>query len=139
MKIKIKVTKEILEKSMFCGTRYFAGVVAENCAISLAIRDLFPNVCVGKKLISKNKELYYTTRGKTVKEILDLNSENHILLPSIASTFINIFDTLRYNIEDRLKLKPIEFEVDFPESWIEDITIEEAIQIINKSETLELV
>lgn len=42
--LKITVTKEILEKSKNCGDAYGAG---KNCAIALAVRDVFPMAWVG--------------------------------------------------------------------------------------------
>lgn len=40
MKIKIKVTKDILKRSMMCGVNDCE--VSRNCAISLAVREIAP-------------------------------------------------------------------------------------------------
>ena len=50
MKLEIKVTKEILSKSMFCAGE--SDYIQENCAFALAVRDIFPKARIGTLMIS---------------------------------------------------------------------------------------
>lgn len=124
MKITIKVTKEILEKSKMCSN---GDEVGENCAIALAVRDIFPNAFVGGTWISPAG-----TSGFSAP----------ISLPVEAQRFIWWFDMLGKDKENghrlRPQMTPIQFDVDIPESIVDSIGIEEITEIINKSETLEL-
>ncbi len=53
VQFKIMITKEILEKSKLCSSNDKTYQVAgENCAIALALKDLFPNIYVGNHSIS---------------------------------------------------------------------------------------
>jgi len=47
IKMKIKVTKEILKKSMWCGTSAGRGQIITNCAVALAVRDIFQEPQLG--------------------------------------------------------------------------------------------
>lgn len=119
MKVKIKVTKEILERSKMCGTAQFKGLITKSCAIALAIREILPHSAVIPD------QLYY--------------NDKYIVLPLIAIEFISKFDNLAKFPEERTKLDPIEFEIDIPEDWFEAVNLDEIKEIIEKSETLELV
>jgi hypothetical protein len=110
MKLKIKVTKEIIMKSRFC----MSPNMTTNCAIALAVRDVFPKAEVSME--------YIFTEGI---------SSTLIELPKVAQEFINMFDCL--TSEGRKQLYPIEFEVEIPERVIASIDIN------NLGETLELV
>jgi hypothetical protein len=124
MKLKIKVTKEIIEKAIWCGTESEAGYhVSENCAVALAVRDIFPKACVCHSV-------FYPFEGAMF---------DAIIIPPKAQDFIKHFDRLADNPEARLYMDPIEFEVDIPDSVIEHIGIDEVKKIVEKSETLELV
>jgi len=116
MKIKIKITKDVLERSKFCGFNYDnGGLPSENCAIAVAVRDIFSDARVGYSTIS--------TRFGIIRHP---NRE-----------FVTEFDKLR--AEERVKMTPFDFYIDVPDSIIEKIGINEAIEIINKSDSLELV
>ncbi len=137
MKIQINVTKDILERSKMCGLTGTPRNTGFNCAISLAIREIFPDAWVAtcKIVPFLFKPLY------NIKEVMsyevDSVTEDIIALPKEASEFINEFD--RYGSERRSRMQPISFEIDVPDSIIEKIGISEAIEIIKNSETLELV
>jgi hypothetical protein len=78
MKIKIKVTKDILRKSMMCGVAESRGLTEDkytsvgNCAIAVAVRDVFPNAHVymdgilllGQDEVPKTREDVYSTEAK---------------------------------------------------------------------------
>lgn len=123
MKLKIKVTKEIIEKAIWCGTESETGYhVSKNCAVALAVRDIFPEARVS--------HLGFYPFCHTMLDA--------IIIPSKAQDFIKHFDRLADNPEARLYMDPIEFEVDIPDSVIEYIGIDEIQKIVEKSETLEL-
>lgn len=122
MKIKIKVTKDILKKAMYCGiddsTSVYNGGIGQNCAIALAVRDVFPDAIVGLE------EMYFTKD--------DLASTE---LPVEAKEFIDRFDMLGESPAMRLDLDEFEFEINVPKSIINSINIED----IHNSKNLELV
>lgn len=135
MLIKIKVTSEILEKSKFCGKGGGPYDISNkstypgyNCAIALAVREIDPKVSVGLSSIFWNNGNISTDENKTCSK-----------LPEEAKIFIRLFDSLRELPEERVKLNPIEFEVDFPDELVEKIGIEEVKDILHHSKTLELV
>ena len=119
MKLKIKVTKEILKASMMCGTKPNDKEWL-NCAIALAVRDIFPTA-----------EVYGSS--------IEYNEDDTLIseLPKIAERFIIRFDSLKDTPKERLKMTPIEFEVNIPDEVIDEIGIDQAIEIINNSKTLE--
>jgi hypothetical protein len=121
-KLKIKVTKEILEKSKWCGTKKAVDMTrSTNCAIALAVRDIFPNATVGPTS-------FYACNGAPF-DLVDL--------PRTASEFINDFDDAKP--EDRPSLAEIEFEVEIPDSVIGRINIEELRPLLQNHPTLQLV
>ena len=127
MKLKIKVTKDILKKSVMCGAEmvddYFH--VAKNCAIALAVRDVFPYAGVDNEIISP----FFTCPDLTMFLL------PNIILPKDARDFINHFDSMRFNPQGRLDMPEFEFEVYVPEDIVNVINIEDIYQ----SETLELI
>lgn len=119
MKLQIKITKDILKRSMMC-----SGLeVGTNCAIALAIRDIFPEAYVSMWYIYEKIQQNIPT----------------IRLPLEATNFIKRFDSLVSKPQKRLNLPEFSFEIDVPEEVINSIGIEEATEIISKSETLEIV
>jgi hypothetical protein len=120
MKIKIKVTHEILKRSMMCGTNN--AIIAKNCAIALAVREILPKAAVTTQYIFTNETLEYV-----------------IPLPAVAQIFIGKFDRLKSTPEKRLLMPELEFEVTLNEDVLNSINIEQAIKAIQESKTLELV
>lgn len=119
MRLKIKVTKDVLRKSMLCGTPGHRDAVSENCAIAEALKTVFHYASVNQySMIIGFGKVGYT-----------------IETPEVASNFINRFDALVYSPEIRLDLPETEFEITIPEGLVEEINIED----IKKSTTLELV
>lgn len=118
--LKIKVTKEILEKSKYCGSGN--GMVSTNCAIAKALATIFPDCQVAGP--------YVAVHISTYKSV-------HIPLPFEAEEFINLFDqTLPF---DRPSLPELEFTIDIPDAVIEQINIEEIRPLLINHPTLELV
>jgi hypothetical protein len=118
MRLKIFVTPEILERAKWCGE--VGGLAAYNCAIALAVREIFPKASVTRHSIHPFD-----------------SPDFHMPLPSAATAFISDFDVS--TPKQRPDMPPIDFEIDVPDSVIEMIGIEEATEIIRKSETLEIV
>jgi hypothetical protein len=116
-KLKITVTKEILEKSKNCG--HENKLISQSCAISLAVIDIFPNVSVG------------------ADSILDMSTGLYMELPEVAKKFIDSFDWA--NPEERVKMNPISFEIEIPNEVIEKINIDELRPLLVNHPTLELV
>lgn len=129
IKLKIKVTKDILRRSMMCGTKSYKGLVSQGCAISLACQEVFPECSVSA----------YISNGARVREGID-KVEWFIKLPHEARLFVGRFDELSATPEQRLDLPGLEFEVELTDEVLEalPINIDEAKRIIEGSETLEL-
>lgn len=121
-KLKIKVTKEILEKSKMCGLD--GKTISNSCAIALACQEIFPKCTVSRLYISDQTPfgLNYSYRIPINKEIRE---------------FIREFDNS--NIKERLNLPEFEFEVELTESYINSINIDEIKELLKNSKTLELV
>lgn len=125
MKLTIKITKDVLQRSMMCCVEnpLPAGT---NCAVALAVRDVFPAAGVGYAAlyVNANDCLY--------------PPYNAIPLPRKAREFIYEFDRLVSTPQKRLGLPEFSFEIDVPEEVINEIGISEIRQIIENSPTLEL-
>jgi len=127
MKLKIKVTKDILEKSKMCGVEN-SMEIPTNCAISLAIRDIFPLAYV------QSYYMYFDIND--VGNAIGMH-ENSVSLPIWVTDYIQMFDmTLP---DDRPKLPEFEFEISVPDSIIERININEIKTLLQNHPTLELI
>lgn len=124
MKIKIKVTKDILYASRMCGDD--AGF---NCAIALAVREIFPNAWVETHKIKTS----LTEDGLRLTPI----DRGSIDLPEEATRFIRAFDERKP--EERILMTPIEFEVTVPNEVINEIDISNMYKVLSESKSLELV
>jgi hypothetical protein len=128
-KLKIKVTKEILKKSMYCGTKSESTeLIVKNCAVALAVRDIFPEACVASRYICP-----FGSRSNP------MGPEYDIELPQEASSFISRFDGYMAIPEMRLKMEEFEFEVEIPDIVIEQINIDEIKPLLENHPTLKLV
>ena len=134
--LKIKVTKQVLEESKYCMYDNHEELAGRNCAISLAIRDIFPDAFVAKFHIYPTKKNWYidsygnfSTKHK--------NTDNVIKLPEVAIHFINDFDGKIP--EQRVLMPEIEFEISIPDELIEEINIEELKPLLQNHPTLELI
>jgi hypothetical protein len=120
-KLKIKVTKDILEKSKFCTSLH-----GYNCAIALAIRDIFPKAWVEHEdILPYNDKLFD-----------DKLFDKRIPLPFSAQMFIKRFDMLPP--EQRSQMKEFEFEINVPNWAINEINIDELKPLLENHPTLEL-
>lgn len=119
MKLKIKVTKEILKKSMFCRDD---SLIVMNCAIAVAVREIWPKASVTQKYIR-----------------IDSSKKTFIEdLPESVGLFIYEFD--RSTPSQRLEIPEFEFEVEIdPDIHLSHFDISELKEILTNSSTLELV
>ncbi len=126
--LKIKVTKDILEKSKMCGVGYQGYSTqdklkpSENCAIALAVRDIFPNASVGYNEI-----------------IFDVEDKDSDWTFTTAPMFEFISEFDRATPMERPFLPEKEFELKIPDAVIEKINIEELMPILKNHPTLELI
>jgi hypothetical protein len=123
-RLKIKITKQILKDSMMCGSE-FDEKTPTNCAVALAVREIFPDAGIGRTLIRPFRS--------TLRRYLSIE------LPKDATDYIRLFDSLHKTPEQRLALPEFEFEVDVSEDIISQINIEEVKEVLKNSKTLELV
>lgn len=127
MKLKITVTKETLKRSVLCGTKE-GKAVSQNCAIALAVRDIFPNAIVAPQLILMDGKIGY-------------HNYNQIQLPQEATDFIVEFDSYKRSghYAERLNMPELIFEVELHESIINFINLDELKPVLEGHENLELV
>jgi hypothetical protein len=118
-KLLIKITPEVLERAKMCGIEN----TGENCAIAIAVRDIFPKAWIGRNLFFPFCD---KSGGKS-------NTELDVDLPYEATRFITHFDSL--TPLERVALPPFSFTVTLPDEVVERIDISQ----VWKSETLELV
>lgn len=140
MKILIKVTKDVLERTAMCGENGEYNI-GKNCAIAFAVCRLLP-------FSTTDVHHYVSMRGEegVVKYFINIyNNEiptignfiTAIPLPQEAVDFIDAFDDA--SPVDRVRMRPISFEVDIPSVVIDMISISEAYKVLSESKTLELV
>ncbi len=119
VRFKIKITKKILERSKECGTHNDIETIGNNCAIALALKEIFPDVFVTAHHIYP----FGLNESKPC-------SDRRIALPKIALDFINVFDALCGIHHVRLLLPEFEFEISIPDEIISLIDIEEVTNIL---------
>lgn len=119
MRILVKVTKDVLERSKMCGIEKMQLCVPTNCAIAVALRDIFP----------------YATIRRTYANLIDGDYRTNVMLPDCAVSFIDDFDSL--TPQDRVNMQPFSFELEVPEYVIEKIGIGEIMKVLSESKTLE--
>jgi hypothetical protein len=124
VKIKIKVTREMIDKSQ--------QRCAENCAIANALRDIFPNPSVtllSMRPFAPPGWALSDERARCMGEII-------IPLPTDMRAFITEFD----RTEDRSRVQPREFEIEIPDNVIEHLSgVEEVYRILENHPLLSIV
>ena len=116
---KITISKEIIAQCKNCGTDNDARLVENNCAIAIALTDVFPKVYVTNLFIFP----------------FGIDSELRIPMPLIAQQFINLFDGFRLMPGLRILLPAFEFTIDIPDEVVEQINIDDVKELIEKTET----
>jgi len=130
MKITIKVTKEVLEKTKMCISGDTS--TATNCALSYATREIFPFAHVHKKQIVVANKIH----GNVYLSELRRFGYPEIALPVEATNFIAEFDAS--TPEQRSQMQPFSFDVEIPSEVIDKIGIGQVYKILSESKTLEL-
>ena len=119
MRIKIKVTKDILKRSARCDAGgAFKGF---SCAVALAIIELFPLASIGQEYI------WFVRNDNSTLEYL----------PHEAVLFIKRFDASSF--EERINMPECSFDLNIPPHVISSIEISEVYRVLSESKTLELV
>ena len=118
VQLKISITKEIIEHCKNCGNENDEHEIGKNCAVALALIDIFPNVYV--------TNYYIFPFGIDCEKVHLLK----IPLPIIAQQFIKLFDGFRLTPKLRLLLPEFEFTIDVPDEVIEQINIDEVRELI---------
>lgn len=136
MKLTIHINQQVLEHSKNC-TPYgnpSETRVGQNCAIGKAIYDLFGDLSwVSSEEIEIFKDgVMFNERGLFTRK-----ADWLIKLPFSARDFIGRFDEL--SPEQRVKMKPFDFEINIPNAVIRLISLEEIYKVLADSQTLSLV
>jgi hypothetical protein len=105
----IRITKKIIDCAKFCGQREHQNI-GENCAIAVALKDLFPAAFVSGNYIYP---FGIEQAGMTIE------------LPRIALDFIKVFDSLIAIPKVRLLLPEFDFVIGIPDNVLEQINIDE--------------
>ena len=126
-RLTIKVTKDIIEKSRFCGQVKDLHNSSTHCAIALAIRDIFPDARVSPNHIYPFGPIFLN--NDDMKRV-------YIQLPKEAIIFISIFDNM--DACQRLELAEITFDIEIPDIVIEKIDIDELKPLLANHPTLAL-
>lgn len=122
MKTTIHITQDILNRSANC-TRQ--DMIGQNCAIGLAIFDLFGgHSWVGGETI----DIYDEIVTENFMESMDLQPLTEIPLPIEAIEFIFLFDIVFP--EDRKIMPEFSFDIDIPDEAIDMIGIEEVERVL---------
>jgi len=122
IQFKIAITKEIIAQCKNCGTGDDTGRVENNCAIAVALTDIFPKVYVTNLYIFP-----FGIDGDKEKDI-------KIPMPVIAQQFIKLFDGFRFTPRLRLMLPEFEFIIDIPDEVIEQVNIDDVKELFEKGD-----
>lgn len=148
MKLRITVTKEILQKTVMCGVGPDLNNPGHHCAVAEAVREIFPNAYIGgyglifNHIPTKENPLAIDVSGGDIEQAI--TKGEGCRLPSEAVNFIKEFDSYAEEEEyedckKRLDMPEISFEIEVPTSAIDSLDIKEVERIISQSKTLELV
>jgi hypothetical protein len=146
-KILIHVSQQILIVSQLCGTNKdfnstgHAAIMqtANNCAIALAVRDIFPKASV---LSDRVYPLGYmeTLKEDDYKPHRHIQPEWEIGLPLEAQSFITKFDNLKSTPQARTMLPELTFTIHIKDSLLEKIVpLTEVYGILRRSKNLLLI
>ncbi len=125
MKVLIKITKEVLERSKMCMIEQ----AASNCAISIAIIDLFPQ--------ARTYQFTCNLLGDVDCTDVDCTDMDSVTLPFEATSFIKRFDNSVAS--QRVLMTPFSFEIEVPEYVIEKIGLNHIYKVLSESKSMELV
>jgi hypothetical protein len=125
MKIKINVTRDVLERSKMCGLIPGKERFVTNCMLAVAFKDLFPESFV----VARHANLLGMCGMMTAPDC--------VILPNIAAHNRCLFDGK--TPEERVLMSPFSFEIEVPEYVIERIGISTIYKVLSESSTMEMV
>ena len=117
---KIAITKEVIAQCINCGIEGDNRLVENNCAIAMALSDIFPEV--------------YVTNRYIFPFGIDHEKKLQMPIPIIAQQFIKLFDGFRLTPRLRLLLPEFEFTIDIPDEIIDQINIEDVRFLIENAD-----
>jgi hypothetical protein len=106
---KIQVTKEIISQCKEVGALDNRDIIGNKCPIAVAVKHIFPEVHVSN---------YYLFP-------FGMRTEQKIPLSLIAQNFIKLFDSLCMIPRTRSIIPAFEFEIEIPDTVLEQIDIRE--------------
>ena len=118
--LKIEITKKILKQCKNCGSGNEEQEIGRNCAVAIALADVFPKVYV------TNHYIFPFGIEQEKEQALK------IPLPIIAQQFIKLFDGFYLTPKLRLLLPEFEFTIDVNDEVIEQINIDEVRALIEE-------
>lgn len=119
--LRVSITKEVLEATKDCGIA--TKKLNENCAISYAIRQIWPYALVGNWYILPFRQLNSKMCYKQFRHYQE--------------SFIIRFDN--NTPAERVAMQPFSFDIEVPDEVIGEVNIEEIKRICEGSKTLEVV
>jgi hypothetical protein len=126
VQFKISITKDIIHQSKNCGIDNDLYKMGTDCAVAVALQDIFPQVYV--------TNFYIFPFGIENNEVKHLK----IALPLVAQQFVKLFDGFWFAPNLRLMLPEFQFTVDVPNEIINVIDIDEVKEIISNKQRLNL-
>lgn len=135
VKLKIRITKEIIKESVVCLGIFPGSGLSTNCAFALAIRDIFPKAVVSSShIVPFNEPLKFLGDWEAV-----VAGEKAFPTSYEMYAFIRRFD--QSTLEERLDLPEQEFELDIPDWAIRKLAQQEVdfVQAVLNSPTLEII
>jgi hypothetical protein len=117
--LRVKVTSDVLEKSKYYGVK-IDREIPEDCAIMLAIRNLFPEALVGYDSFQPFED-----------------EETTLDLPDNARKFIKEFE--RFSPEKRTLMNEFEFEIEIPETVYSKVDLDEIKPLLINHSSLQFV
>lgn len=118
----ISISKDILRQSKNCGHK--APENGTNCAIAIALKDIFPDVYVSADSIYP-----FGVSDDFCKKV-------NIQLPPIAQQFVKLFDGFYLTPGLRLLLPAFEFRIEVTDEVINMINIDELRPVICASRVM---
>lgn len=143
----VKVTQQILDRSLDCGLISNNKKYTESCMIALAVREILPDakvVYITRDNVDKGAVIkcpVYNNPSTLQRISIRLPREAFLKMREFDITEVCCIDGHIINgiQEARRRIKPFEFEIFIPHVLIDMIGISQVYKILSESSTLELV
>ncbi len=113
LSVKIHITKDVISRSLHCDANNDFHSMGKNCAIAIALREIFPEAHVTC--------FFIFPFGMDNNETKDLK----IALPLVAQQFVKLFDGFHLVPNLRLLLPEFEFDIEVADKIIDNINIDD--------------